>query len=775
MYGNVELETVSEVHFRRLLGTTIDPNISLAMGEEDYFCKLILYKEIADSRQHFIFRVRIWDVVILIPNLIFLIFIAARFNRARLKLRATSSPIYLAFYGLVVSNILISVIRCVVSMTVNAAATVGGLADKILWVTVRFFLLSTEMSVVIFGLAFGHLDSRSSIRRVLLATSFIALAFTITQGTLELVLPDDTFEIPSRKFYLFGHGGMMFWFCSSLVFTTIYFLILILPRTRLRDRLALPTKRSFYVYAGILAFVDLLQSIGAGLLNYMQAPEGLCIVDITAALYLTLFTPLVYHTFLSELFGVSQPTLMFSYKAQVDDAMDEDTVSLPHQQSFSSLKTDSDYIYQVHTPFIHMPLFDSTLSKSSSISKHRSNYSLAAGQVLVKNWSGKSISQVELNAGSTSKGLDERQRALKTGYKSSLTFPKLKYSPLSTPNLNVCHSALDLKSDLKNHQDVTSVSNYTLSPTASNLIYSPECRDSNVNLFSPSNDNDLKNFPTETKSTANITSVALASETVDYSRPKSEIFKSRGLPAYQFFEQDAVVNSRSSVSSEMLGFDNADSVLHSGELQKRSSNMFRNYVGNLSESNLLLRKDKKPISINIPSTSINTALLNDEEFTNLDQIKPSTSGSKIESLNTSSKSLGQTKSTTSVLSIGNEGNLKKFSPHKQSSFKDQNFSILHLNPVKLETASIPDSQTLVEDSEISSFASAQSQNTDLSFFSANNSFDNTTSDVKISNSSLQNSKSTTSYSFNNSDDNSKNSTSLSDYLKLFNAPPKHTD
>ncbi|XP_046412572.1 uncharacterized protein LOC124175935 isoform X3 [Neodiprion fabricii] len=728
MYGNVELETVSEVHFRRLLGTTIDPNISLAMGEEDYFCKLILYKEIADSRQHFIFRVRIWDVVILIPNLIFLIFIAARFNRARLKLRATSSPIYLAFYGLVVSNILISVIRCVVSMTVNAAATVGGLADKILWVTVRFFLLSTEMSVVIFGLAFGHLDSRSSIRRVLLATSFIALAFTITQGTLELVLPDDTFEIPSRKFYLFGHGGMMFWFCSSLVFTTIYFLILILPRTRLRDRLALPTKRSFYVYAGILAFVDLLQSIGAGLLNYMQAPEGLCIVDITAALYLTLFTPLVYHTFLSELFGVSQPTLMFSYKAQVDDAMDEDTVSLPHQQSFSSLKTDSDYIYQI-----------------------------------------------ELNAGSTSKGLDERQRALKTGYKSSLTFPKLKYSPLSTPNLNVCHSALDLKSDSKNHQDVTSVSNYTLSPTASNLIYSPECRDSNVNLFSPSNDNDLENFPTETKSTANITSVALASETVDYSRPKSEIFKSRGLPAYQFFEQDAVVNSRSSVSSEMLGFDNADSVLHSGKLQKRSSNMFRNYVGNLSESNLLLRKDKKPMSINVPSTSINTALLNDEEFTNLDQMKPSTSGSKIKSLNTSSKSLGQTKSTTSVLSIGNEGNLKKFSPHKQSSFKDQNFSILHLNPVKLETASIPDSQTLVEDSEISSFASAQSQNTDLSFFSANNSFDNTTSDVKISNSSLQNSKSTTSYSFNNSDDNSKNSTSLSDYLKLFNAPPKHTD
>jgi hypothetical protein len=46
-------------------------------------------------------------------------------------------------------------------------------------------------------------------------------------------------------------------------------------------------------------------------------------------------------------YSISQPSIMFSYKAQVDDNMEDDTVSLPHQQSFSSLKTDSDYIYQV--------------------------------------------------------------------------------------------------------------------------------------------------------------------------------------------------------------------------------------------------------------------------------------------------------------------------------------------------------------------------------------------------------------------------------------------
>jgi transmembrane protein adipocyte-associated 1 len=40
-------------------------------------------------------------------------------------------------------------------MTVNASAVAGDYADKVLWIMVRFFLLSTEMSVVIFGLAFG--------------------------------------------------------------------------------------------------------------------------------------------------------------------------------------------------------------------------------------------------------------------------------------------------------------------------------------------------------------------------------------------------------------------------------------------------------------------------------------------------------------------------------------------------------------------------------------------------------------------------------------------
>ncbi|XP_064483574.1 transmembrane protein adipocyte-associated 1 homolog isoform X1 [Ornithodoros turicata] len=316
------------------------------------FCKAVLYHEIPGS------RVRAWDLSILVPHVLFVLFMAVRFNRARLKLRATSSPIFSTFYVLVSLNAVTSVIRCVVSMSVSAALPVGGTADKVLWVAVRFFLLSTEMSVLIFGLAFGHLDSRTSIRRVLAVTSLVAFVYSGTQGVLELDLPDEKFYVPDRNFELFGHGGMLFWFVSSSLFAAVYFVVFSLPWTGLRERVALPSKRSFYWYTLFLALLNLVQAVGSGL-YYYDVAEGLCMVDVTSYIYFTAFTPLVYKTFLADFFSISQPSILFSYKAQTDDAVEEDDVSLPHQLSCSSLKTDSDYIYQ-NTSAYDSTHFDTT-------------------------------------------------------------------------------------------------------------------------------------------------------------------------------------------------------------------------------------------------------------------------------------------------------------------------------------------------------------------------------------------------------------------------------
>ncbi|XP_029643012.1 transmembrane protein adipocyte-associated 1 homolog [Octopus sinensis] len=297
--------------------------------QEEPFCLQVLYKDIKE-------RVRIWDLIILIPNVLFLIFLFFRSRNAIVKLRNKNSPIFLVFYALVVLVVGISILRCVVAMTVNASLEAGDDADKILWLILRFFLLTTELSLVIFGFAFGHLDSRTSIQRVLLVTSAIALCYSTTQGVLEFYPPKDTIfkhnNITQRDYDLFGHGGMEFWFTSSMFFFLVYTVITVLPHTNIRYKLFLPTKRSFYYYCALLSVLNCLQAIGSAMLYY-EYISGLCIVDITTYLYFSFFDPLVYGTFLKELFETTSPSIPFSYRPQLDETGEDDTVNLPYHGS----------------------------------------------------------------------------------------------------------------------------------------------------------------------------------------------------------------------------------------------------------------------------------------------------------------------------------------------------------------------------------------------------------------------------------------------------------
>ncbi|XP_036177666.1 transmembrane protein adipocyte-associated 1 isoform X2 [Myotis myotis] len=273
------METVQEVVWANgstVLSPPLAPNISVP-----HRCLLLLYEDIGTS------RVRYWDLLLLIPNVLFFIFLLWKLPFARAKICITSSPIFITFYILVFVVALVGIARAVVSMTVSTsdAATV---ADKILWEITRFFLLAIELSVVILGLAFGHLESKSSIKRVLAITTVLSLAYSVTQ---------------------------------------VYSLVVVLPKTPLKDRISLPSRRSFYVYAGILALLNLLQGLGSALLC-ADIIEGLCCVDATTFLYFSFFAPLIYVAFLRGFFG-SEPKILFSYKCQVDETEEPD-MHLPH-------------------------------------------------------------------------------------------------------------------------------------------------------------------------------------------------------------------------------------------------------------------------------------------------------------------------------------------------------------------------------------------------------------------------------------------------------------
>ncbi|XP_024902236.1 transmembrane protein adipocyte-associated 1 isoform X1 [Pteropus alecto] len=335
------LQEVSRANGNLALPLPPMPNISVP-----HRCLLLLYKDIGTS------RVRYWDLLLLVPNVLFFIFLLWKLPFARAKICITSSPIFITFYilrnqhlqiwyvGLLLLQLpeasfsdsttpplthqvfvvaLVGIARAVVSMTVSAsdAATV---ADKILWEITRFFLLAIELSVVILGLAFGHLESKSSIKRVLAITTVLSLAYSVTQGTLEILYPDS--HLSAEDFNIYGHGGRQFWLVSSCFFFLVYSLVVILPKTPLKERISLPSRRSFYVYTGILALLNLLQGLGSALLC-ADIIEGLCCVDATTFLYFSFFAPLIYVAFLRGFFG-SEPKILFSYKCQVDETEEPD-------------------------------------------------------------------------------------------------------------------------------------------------------------------------------------------------------------------------------------------------------------------------------------------------------------------------------------------------------------------------------------------------------------------------------------------------------------------
>jgi len=125
-------------------------------------------------------------------------------------------------------------------MSLNATTPTGATLDIIFWILVRFFLLSTEISVLVFGFAFGHLDSKTSIKRVLLVTFLLSFAYSTFQGTLEIIAPDENFYMKEKNYRLFGHGGAIFWSCTCAIFASIYLTIFVLPYTSCSNRIPIP-------------------------------------------------------------------------------------------------------------------------------------------------------------------------------------------------------------------------------------------------------------------------------------------------------------------------------------------------------------------------------------------------------------------------------------------------------------------------------------------------------------------------------------------------------
>ncbi|KRX23614.1 Transmembrane protein adipocyte-associated 1 [Trichinella nelsoni] len=297
-------------------------------------CKLIFLQQTGEA------GVRILDVAIVIPNILFLIFLVYKFPRIRTKLTNTKSPVFFTFFLMVYISTIISVIRAVTAMFASGFNFDGRILVKGLWLLWRFFLVSLELVVLLFGLFFGHLDSRTSIKRALIATGLVSGLFSISQAGLEFDSSSDhgPFLSDSSRVVIFSHGGVIFLLVSSSVFALLYLSVCLAPLTCLQRILLAPSnlytvvmqhvllkmmyiyileRKKFYVYCAILCSLYSLHIVGSALL-LCDVQSGLCILALPVYLYYAFYLPTMYYSFLRGYGANANEELFFSYSHQKD-------------------------------------------------------------------------------------------------------------------------------------------------------------------------------------------------------------------------------------------------------------------------------------------------------------------------------------------------------------------------------------------------------------------------------------------------------------------------
>ena len=141
---------------------------------------------------------------------------------------------------------------------------------------------------------------------------------------MESYYADPSFRVHSgtATFDLFANGGSVFSMTTSGIFIVIYAIALMMPLCTCTKRVVtMPDKPSFYQYCAFLISLNMLSGLGSCLVFFSANPNGLCLINLSTFLYVSLLAPAVFLGFLNPFFGSNEPSILFSYKAQVNTSL----------------------------------------------------------------------------------------------------------------------------------------------------------------------------------------------------------------------------------------------------------------------------------------------------------------------------------------------------------------------------------------------------------------------------------------------------------------------
>ncbi|OAE33163.1 hypothetical protein AXG93_4773s1360 [Marchantia polymorpha subsp. ruderalis] len=256
----------------------------------------------------------VWaDIILLLPALLFLIFLISRVQSSVRKLVHSKSHIMGTYYSFLWIIAILNLCWCVLQIR-QAKPHQQATAWNVMSLVTRFGMVLLEVSVVVF-LSQGYLISGwDALLRTLLFSGVFAALDAIVKAVyiFGLGIPLLVNEDDGGDWRKWG-----FWLVHTLLFIGVYLLILILPYTKWRDHL--PARPSFYRYVFILFVLNSITGLGSFLLG-LGADFGHCIYAFTSFAYYAFYPPLLYMTFLADFFREEDLQMEDVYYSEMKDA-----------------------------------------------------------------------------------------------------------------------------------------------------------------------------------------------------------------------------------------------------------------------------------------------------------------------------------------------------------------------------------------------------------------------------------------------------------------------
>eukprot|EP00092_Neocalanus_flemingeri_P005483 GFUD01005913.1.p1 GENE.GFUD01005913.1~~GFUD01005913.1.p1 ORF type:complete len:357 (-),score=50.50 GFUD01005913.1:57-1127(-) len=280
-------------------------------------CKYLLYRTIGSS------GVKVWDVLCLVPTVLFLIFLIYSSPRSRQKL--SGAPFFFnAVHVLLFFTSAVSAVRCILMLMAPSPNddNIATNMEKVTWSFTHAANLCLELTaLVIFILP--TLPSNKASKRILTVICILSFCFGFLITLIELRSPAKEFHVFSLSTNLFGDGGGIAILVLSLL-SAIPYASLISIRF-LQPKSSTGRRSSTFTYCIVMLGVQGTRALG-GILLASDVEFGMCATNFTFYLLMEFLPPLVFMCVLCPYLHNRQghSLLTQGYHTTEDDWLEDD-------------------------------------------------------------------------------------------------------------------------------------------------------------------------------------------------------------------------------------------------------------------------------------------------------------------------------------------------------------------------------------------------------------------------------------------------------------------